>query len=78
MRDEAGKKGTDLAYEQITAISDWGQLQVIVKESGEKKRTINAHVAIFERGREEGTPGFEAAFAIMGLLAVVYLLKRRK
>ena len=83
MRDEAGKTGKDFAEEQIMAISDWGQLQVIVKESGGKKRTISAHTASFALSDEEytpkgKTPGFEAAFAIAGLLAVAYLLKRRK
>ncbi len=83
MRDEAGKTGKDFAEEQIMAISDWGQLQVIVKESGGKKRTISAHTASFALSDEEytpkgETPGFEAAFAIAGLLALAYLLKRRK
>jgi PGF-CTERM protein/uncharacterized repeat protein (TIGR01451 family) len=31
-----------------------------------------------EEGEEKGIPGFEVAFAIAGLLAVVYLLRRRK
>lgn len=78
IRDKTGKKGTDLAYEEILAKSDWGQLQVIVKELEGKKRTIDAHVAIFEKSSEEEIPGFEGGFAITGLLAVVYILKRRK
>lgn len=56
---------------------------LILKESGGKKRTISAHTASFALSDEEytpkeKTPGFEAAFAIAGLLAVAYLLKRRK
>ena len=82
MRDETGKTGTVFAETKIMAISDWGQLQIIIKEPGGKKQTIDANTAVFTLSDKEATepkktPGFNAIYAIVGIAIIAYLSKRK-
>jgi len=49
-----------------------------VIDEGKQAPLEKPEIPIGEEGEKKGIPGFEAVFAITGLLAVMYLLKRRR